>query len=109
MFSDFKPEPLGIGGAGPVTKEPVPRVGVTIYRDRFDVPYVYGKTRDDVTWGAGWVLAEDRGLLLEEARYISLLAAIGAPGLSAINLIGDVASFKPTAQTEREVPSRRAR
>jgi acyl-homoserine lactone acylase PvdQ len=103
LFSDFKPEPLGIAGAGPVTKEPVSRAGVTIYRDRFDVPYVYGKTRDDVTWGAGWVLAEDRGLLLEEARYISLLAAIDAPGLSAINLIGDVASFKPTAQTEQEV------
>ena len=26
-------------------------------------------TRDDVTWGAGWVEAEDRSLLLSEARY----------------------------------------
>ncbi len=65
LFSDFKPEPLGIAGAGPVTKEPVPRAGVTIYRDRFDVPYVYGKTRDDVTWGGqytGWHIWMDKDL-----------------------------------------------
>ncbi|HUE25964.1 MAG TPA: penicillin acylase family protein, partial [Solirubrobacteraceae bacterium] len=104
LLSDFKPEQLGIAGApGPVTNEPVPQPGVTIYRDAYDVPYVYGATRDDVTWGAGWVTAEDRGLLLQEARYIALLPAIDAPGENAIGLIGSLASFKPTAQTEREV------
>lgn len=104
VVNDFKPEPVGVvGAAGPITTEVVPRPGVTIYRDSFDVPYVYGVTGDDVTWGAGWVVAEDRGLLLQEARYIGRLAAIDAPGLSAINLIGNLASFTPSAQTEREV------
>jgi acyl-homoserine lactone acylase PvdQ len=42
-------------------------------------------------------------LLLTEARNVALLAAIDAPGLSAINLIGNLASFKPTAQTNNEV------
>jgi acyl-homoserine lactone acylase PvdQ len=105
LINDFKPEPVGIKGAAPpVTLETgVPRPGVTIYRDAYDVPYVYGTTRDDDTWGAGWVVAEDRGLLLNEARNIARLAAIDAPGLSAIGLIGNLASFTPTPQTENEV------
>jgi acyl-homoserine lactone acylase PvdQ len=104
VVNDFKPEQLGISGApGPVTTEPVPQAGVSISRDAYDVPYISGVTRDDVTWGAGWVVAEDRGLLLNEARYLSRLAAIDAPGLSAINLVGSLASFTPTTQTENEV------
>ena len=104
LVNDFKPEPVGIAGAAkPITTETVPHPGITLYRDAYDVPYVYGVTRDDVTWGAGWVVAEDRGLLLGEARYISRLAAIDAPGLSAIGLIGNLASFTPTQQTENEV------
>ena len=38
-------------------REPVPHKGVRIFRDRFNVPHIYGKTNDDVTWGAGWALA----------------------------------------------------
>ena len=34
--------------------------GVRIMRDNFNVPHIYGKTNDDVTWGAGWALAHDR-------------------------------------------------
>ncbi len=103
LNADFKPEPLGAPSPGPLSTEQVPRTGVTIVRDAFDVPHITGATRDDVTWGAGWVVAEDRGLLLQEARYDALVAAIDAPGLSAINLIGTLESFKPSAQTEAEV------
>jgi acyl-homoserine lactone acylase PvdQ len=103
LLADFKPEPLGTAGSGPLSTETVPHAGVTIIRDRYDVPHITGKTRDAVTWGAGWVIAEDRGLLLQEARYDSLVAAIDAPGLSAIDLIGKLETFKPSAQTEREV------
>ncbi len=99
----FKPETLGTAGAGPLRTEVVPRPGVRIVRDRFDVPHIYGRTRDDVTWGAGWVIAEDRGLLLQQARYDSLVAAIDAPGLSAIKLISNLETFTPSAQTIREV------
>jgi acyl-homoserine lactone acylase PvdQ len=104
LVNDFKPDPVGIAGAAkPITTESVPHPGVTLYRDAYHVPYVYGVTRDDVTWGAGWVVAEDRGLLLGEARYIARLAAIDAPGQSAIGLIGNLASFTPTQQTENAV------
>jgi acyl-homoserine lactone acylase PvdQ len=99
----FKPEPLGAATPGPATTEPVPRPGVTIVRDGFHVPHIHGTTSDDVTWGAGWVLAEDRGLLLNQGRYNSLVAAVDAPGLDALGLIAGLKNFKPSAQTVQEV------
>ncbi len=103
LLSDFKPMGVGSGVGGSLRPETVPHPGVTILRDGYDVPHIYGVTRDDVTWGAGWIVAEDRNLLLNEARHVALLAAIDAPGLSAINLIGNLASFAPTAQTNNAV------
>jgi acyl-homoserine lactone acylase PvdQ len=103
LLTDFKSDTLGATGSGPFTNEPVPHPGVTIRRDSFDVPHVFGTTRDDVTWGAGWVLAEDRGLLLQQARYDSLVAAVDAPGVSALGLVSNLETFKPSAQAEREV------
>jgi acyl-homoserine lactone acylase PvdQ len=103
VAADFKPEPIGSAFTSPVRTEPVPHPGVTILRDSYDVPHVYGVTHDDVTWGAGWVLAEDRGLLIQQARYDSLVAAIDAPGVSALGLVSNLENFTPSAQTEREV------
>jgi hypothetical protein len=103
LLADFKPDKLGSAAVGPLNPETVPHAGLTITRDPYDVPQIRGKTRDDVTWGAGWVEAEDRGLLLQEARYDALVAAIDAPGLDALNLISNLETFKPSAQTEREV------
>jgi acyl-homoserine lactone acylase PvdQ len=99
----FKPETLGTATPGPVSTESVPRPGLTITRDGYDVPHIHGVTRDDVTWGAGWVVAQDRGLLLSQARYDSLVAAIDAPGLSALGLVSNLQNFTPTAQTVNEV------
>ncbi len=103
LFSDFKSEAFGLGTDGPGTREPVPYPGVTIIRDRFDVPHVTATTHDGGVWAAGWIAAQDRGLLLEQARYDSLVAAISAPGLSAIGLIKHLKNFVPSAQTERVV------
>jgi len=99
----FKSEKLGTKGQGPLKREPVPRKGVRIIRDRFNVPHVYGRSNDDVTWGAGWALAHDRELLLEQARYNARVAVIDAPGETAIDLIVGLKTFVPSAQTEREV------
>lgn len=65
----FKSAHFGIGDATPSTIEPVPRPGVTIERDAYNVPHVTGATHDDGVWAAGWIAAEDRGLLLTQARY----------------------------------------
>ena len=98
----FKSERLGVKGQGRLGVER-PRRGVRIIRDRHNVPHIYGRTNDDVTFGAGWALAQDRALLLEQARYNSRVAAIDAPGLEAIDLIVGLKQFQPSAQTEREV------
>jgi acyl-homoserine lactone acylase PvdQ len=99
----FKSERFGIDTAGPGTVEPVPQPGVTIKRDSFDVPHVHASTYDGGIWAAGWIAAEDRGLLLAQARYNGRVAAIDAPGLNALNLISGLKSFTPSDQTEAEV------
>jgi acyl-homoserine lactone acylase PvdQ len=103
LLSDFKSEAFGLGTDGPGTAETVPDPGVTIIRDRFDVPHVSATTHDGGVWAAGWIAAEDRGLLLAQARYDSRVAAIDAPGLSAIGLVEHLKSFIPSQQTENVV------
>lgn len=99
----FKSERFGLSTDGPGRAEPVPYPGVTLIRDRFDVPHVTAITHDGGVWAAGWIAAEDRGLLLQQARYNARVAAIDAPGLDAIGLIAGLKSFTPSAQTERVV------
>ena len=103
LLRNFKSEKLGIKKQGRMRRERVPRKGVRIFRDKFNVPHIYGRTNDDVTWGAGWALAHDRELLLEQARYNARVAVVDAPGLSAIGLVVGLKTFKPSAQTEREL------
>src|SRR3954463_3403750 len=106
LNKDFKSEKLGKAGTpGPAKVEKVPRKGVRIVRDKFNVPHIYGKTHNDVVWAAGWILQEDRGLLLAEARYPARLAALDAPGISAINLIVGLKQVKATAQADQIIES----
>jgi len=106
LKKDFKSEKLGKKGTpGPVKVEKVPRKGVRIVRDRFNVPHVYGKTHDDVVWASGWILQEDRGLLLAEARYPARFAALDAPGISSIKLIVDIKTVKTTQQADQIIES----
>ena len=83
-----------------VSTETIPgRPGVEIRRDDFNVPHVFGQTDDDVIFGAGFVAAEDRSLLLNQARFNGLTAAIDAPNVSAIDLIAGLYQFEPSKQT----------
>jgi len=100
---DFKSEKFGTKGQCPCKVEKVPRSGIRLVRDRFSVPHITAESDDDLTWAAGWVMAEDRALLLEETRYNARLAAIDAPNLTVIGLISAVRTFVPSAQTETEV------
>jgi len=103
LFRYFKSEKLGTRGQGRMKRERVPRKGVRVLRDKFNVPHIFGRIDDDVSWGAGWVLAHDRELLLEQARYNARVAVVDAPDLSAIGLIVGLKSFQPSAQTEDEL------
>jgi acyl-homoserine lactone acylase PvdQ len=99
----FKSERFGTAGQGPLRIEAPTPEGVKIVRDGANVPHITGTTHDDVTVGAGWVSAEDRGLLLEQGRYNARVAAVDAPGLDALALVAGLKSFVPTDQTEREI------
>jgi len=95
----FKPETLWTGGEK-ATRVERPRAGVVIRRDEWDVPHIFGKTQQDVSYGLGWVSAEDRGLLMELARGPARISAIDAPALDAFSLAQSGRQFVPSAQTE---------
>ncbi len=92
------------GVTGPVVRsEQTGRPGLQILRDSHDVPHIYGRTRDDVMFGSGWVAAEDRGLLLLEGLGPAYLATLDVPGINPFGLVTSARSFTPSAQTIRFV------
>jgi Penicillin amidase len=94
------------GVTGPVVRrEQTGRPGLQILRDSHDIPHIYGRTRDDVMFGSGWVAAEDRGLLLLEGLGPAYLATLDAPGINAFSLVTSARSFEPSGQTIRFVAS----
>ena len=97
----FKPERFGV--IGKVERTERPAKGLTIQRDSWGVPHIYGKTRDLVEFGAGWVTAEDRGLFIETIRGPARVAALDVPGLDAFNLATSLRQFVPSRATEREI------
>ena len=97
LMTKFKSERFGVRPEdGPGRPEPVPRAGVTVVRDRFNVPHITGRSRDDVTWAMGWLLQQDRGLLLAQARDAAKLAAIDAPNVYAFGLVINLRQYTPT-------------
>jgi acyl-homoserine lactone acylase PvdQ len=97
----FKPERFGVSGK--VVRTERPRPGLRILRDRWDVPHVYGRTRADVEFGAGYATAEDRFILLELLRGPGRLAALDVPGLDPFALATSGRQFVPTPATEERV------
>ena len=59
----FKPAVMGQPGS-----EEIPRPGVRIVRDSYGVPAITGTTADDLWWGAGYAVAQDRLFQLEAFR-----------------------------------------
>src|SRR5215213_12017672 len=98
LTRSFKSERFGVGPDGPAKAERVPRRGVRIVRDRYNVPHIRGRTRDDVAWAMGWVLEEARGLLLAQGRYPARLAALDAPNVNAFGLVTGLKTVTPSKQ-----------
>lgn len=95
----FLPEDLAPVGA--TTEEPTGRPGTTILYDEYGVAHVTGKTRADLAFGAGWVTARDRPLLLQLGRGPARAAAADVPGINAFSLVTSGQSFVPSAATEQ--------
>ncbi|HZO59483.1 MAG TPA: penicillin acylase family protein [Solirubrobacterales bacterium] len=67
--SYFKDGSFGVQ-AGQVERTYSPRAGVTVQRDSgYGVPHVYGLTRSDTIFGAGYVSAEDRLFFMDVLRH----------------------------------------
>ena len=77
-----------------------------IRRDAYGVPHVYSDTDDGVIFGAGYVMAEDRNLLLDLARGNGFAAAIDVPGVSALQLLLGLYTYQPSASVRAEVTRR---
>ena len=104
LMTSFKSERLGNVEDGPFTPQPLPqRPGATLTRDRFNVPHIVGQTRDDVTWAMGYVLQQDRGLLLAQGRNPGRLAAIDAPNIDAFSLVTQLKTYTPTPEVDRQI------
>ena len=99
VTKDFKAEPLWTGKEKAVRTE-LPGRGVKIKRDAFDVPHVFGKSEPDVFYGAGYAAAEDRGILMELARYPGRLACLDAPGFNAFSVALSGKQFRPSAEAD---------
>ena len=97
----FKDGALGVNPAD-VTDTYQPRDGVTVLRDKFGVPHVYGKTYNDVAFGAGYVGTEDRMFLQDALRHVGAARATEFLGPSEANIAMDRDQLLAAAYTEEE-------
>ncbi len=89
---------------GETTEEPTGREGTTILYDDYGVAHVTGETREDLAFGAGWVSARDRGLLLSLGRTAARVAVADVPGIDAFSLVTNPGqAFVPSEATEQLV------
>ena len=95
--------PQDFAPIGATTEEPTGRAGTTIVYDEFGIPHITGETREDMAFGAGWVTARDRGLLIELGRGPARAAVADVPGVDAFSLVTSGQTFTPSAATEQLV------
>jgi hypothetical protein len=84
----------------PTAEEPTGRPGLEILYDAYGVPHITGETREDVAFGAGWVTARDRNLLIQLARGPARAAVADVPGIDAFSLVTSGQTFVPSAEAE---------
>src|SRR3954449_1852935 len=101
LLADFKSEKFGAVDSCPCRTEAVPRPGVKITRDRFNVPHITGRNRDDLDWASGWVTEEDRALLLAQGRWAARFAALDVPGVDAFSLVTGLKQVTVTKQADK--------
>ena len=92
---------------GKTRTEQTGRAGLRLVYDSYGVPHIYGKTRADMAFGAGWATARDRALLLTLGRGPHGVAVADVPGIDAFSLVTSGQSFVPSAQTEALVTAQR--
>ena len=96
----FKDGSFGVQ-AGQVERTYSPRAGVTIVRDSgFGVPHVYGITRSDTIFGAGYASAEDRLFFMDVLRHAGRAQLSGFAGGANKAMDADVWSNAPYTEAD---------
>jgi acyl-homoserine lactone acylase PvdQ len=102
----YKPTAFGSAPGG-LTGPETPRAGVQVFRDRqYGMAHVYGATRDDVMFGAGYAQAEERLFLMDALRHTAegtlaaLTGAGAAPGDAQQLTDQDFSTQELTAQID---------
>jgi acyl-homoserine lactone acylase PvdQ len=72
-----------------VTRVEHPRPGLTIVRDKYDVPHIYGNTAADVFYGTGYVNGEDRLFVTDVLRHVGRARLAEFLGATPENLAMD--------------------
>ncbi|MBA3262212.1 MAG: penicillin acylase family protein [Thermoleophilaceae bacterium] len=83
------------------------RPGLKLVYDEYGIPHVYGKTRADVAFGAGWTTARDRGLLIQLGRGPARVAVADVPGINAFGLVTSAQTFVASPETEALVEAQK--
>jgi acyl-homoserine lactone acylase PvdQ len=99
--------PMNFSPIGSTQNEPVGRSDVTVTYDGYGIPHIKGQTRAGMMFGAGWVMARDRGLLLTFGRNPARAAVADIPGLDAFSLVTSATPFEPSAEAEALVTQQR--
>ncbi len=99
--------PMNLAPIGATQDVPVGRTDVTVTDDAYGVPHIKGTTRAGMEYGAGWVMARDRGLLFSFGRNPARAAVADVPGLDAFSLVTSATPFTPSREAEALVTSER--
>jgi acyl-homoserine lactone acylase PvdQ len=83
-----------VGGTSPTAGA----VTATIKRGNYGVPHIYSATDAGAIFGAGYAVATDQSLLLNQARYNGIAGLIDMPGVPAINLLLGLYNYAPSRQ-----------
>lgn len=100
--SFFKDATFGVP-AGQEESTISPRPGLTIVRDSYGVPHVYGDTRSDVMYGAGYAGAADRLFLMDILRHTGRAELSSFVGGSAADREQDRTQWQFAPYTEADL------
>src|SRR2546421_7650827 len=98
----FKDATFGVKDSDVANTES-PEPGLTIVRDQWDVPHIYGKTRAEVMFGTGYAGAEDRLFLMDVLRNAARAQLASFAGGSPSNRAMDETQWSIAPYTEQDL------
>lgn len=95
--------PMDLEPIGETTTVDTGRPGTSVIYDEYGIAHIEGETREDLAFGAGFVTARDRALLLDFGRGPSRAAVADVPGIDAFSLVTSGQQFVPSEAAEQLV------